>query len=1331
MARIKTKKKSSPVKNISINNIEIGRTGGQIALGGFNYQLLYSCYMVLNFLDNESKTIKLEGIEDVDLYKSIISDDETIYHIQLKFSKGRQDASFFDSILKNFIEVYLADKKNDRRFFKLVYDAEIANGNLSKLIAKKLDKTSREHWNEKINKLKKEHSSWEWTDFNFDDFCEQLRFEKLAKTTIEDKIKKLVIERFSLDTGNENLFVNTLFYNVFHKAQNRNSMTYRELLQLIQDTKDDIAKGYQNPSYQWIDKINFDILQIESYDKGYFEGKKASPADIVSRLPIRRERLEDAIKESIRDNQITVIKSSSGQGKTTLAWQVAYSLRNEYSIYKLNWCKDSKEISNIIEYFNSRLKLGEKVLIVIDNLDEELKEWNKLSQSLSEKIRLNYSILVTTREEDWYSYSGDQSNLCRLKIIDIFMDANEAKEIYDNLKARNRIHVNIINWQSSWEKVQDRKLLIEYIYLLTHGEMIQDRITYQLKKIADEEQAYIKFELLRQIALSDIIGVRLTVSKLLAQFEDSLKNTIDLNSIISSIKDEYFIKIDDNSRYIEGLHPVRSQHIVNILHEYNPISKTLKKLLNIVDDIYICKIYSQIPLYIDGNIDELYSDLAASAKTKSYSYLVKTIQGVFSGSILKYFKTNKAIFDDADLHGGLFLFLNEINPWNSKQFGAEVKTLEEIHRVMPGNKNIEYLLELSNTIKKFEVKESDFYIYSYYLYMNLKNQYLNRDITEFASLANWLIRVDKKFDIVSGLNFDNIWAAREDWDFEELALLMYEFYNLSKEAYLAFISKNKDEILSYLRIKTNSLKIYEDTDAIHIEYILLPQDSQKANEESVSRINNVCKLLPIYETYFTDTLKPHIDFAESFYFYDQSHKEMPIKNVLISFNVDLFQLWNSSILSHYEFESVYDWQYYWIDLRKKVVEFAKLNIDVIEKLLKQQNINKSLQNDLDEIRCYISNNLIRENAFPHANRPFEEKSVVNEFTGKIKHGYFNSITNYLNQFFNIIQKNEASNLAIINLKDSRNKLHEMQQCFDKVCSYTVHYFDVSDLVKQEKFWIDRLIVLNEYYLCNAPSKGGFNHHIVALWNQERIKKFSELIDEQINVAAESSGFTLIKPVKVLAEGNLTTVLVGVKDLDISYENNFTLIINSLITFAEIDVNYILLIMIDEQMQALPTGIRINTSLFKKMKECIETNETFNMDIMSTPFPCVITQDHLNCLKEHVQLKSRQSTDFEGIDTLLIALWEYTQYLNNMNGLTNEEKVYLSNKLTEKTREIEKFFNDAKDKIPLCFIDKLTSLKNAVIKDKVPFMDIDLNNWLNEIVFYLNKNRRSYDDSKFT
>ena len=84
----------------SIDEIEQSRTGGQIALSGFSYQFLYSCFLVLSVLDDNT-IIRFEGIEDIDHYKCEIT-SKTSIHIQLKFSTQKQDASFLKDVLKNF-----------------------------------------------------------------------------------------------------------------------------------------------------------------------------------------------------------------------------------------------------------------------------------------------------------------------------------------------------------------------------------------------------------------------------------------------------------------------------------------------------------------------------------------------------------------------------------------------------------------------------------------------------------------------------------------------------------------------------------------------------------------------------------------------------------------------------------------------------------------------------------------------------------------------------------------------------------------------------------------------------------------------------------------------------------------------------------------------------------------------------------------------------------------------------------------------------------------------------------------------------------------------------
>ena len=56
-------KNSNTVK--TIQTIDDDRTGGQNALRGYSYQLLYSCYILIKNA-NENNYFRLEGIEDID-----------------------------------------------------------------------------------------------------------------------------------------------------------------------------------------------------------------------------------------------------------------------------------------------------------------------------------------------------------------------------------------------------------------------------------------------------------------------------------------------------------------------------------------------------------------------------------------------------------------------------------------------------------------------------------------------------------------------------------------------------------------------------------------------------------------------------------------------------------------------------------------------------------------------------------------------------------------------------------------------------------------------------------------------------------------------------------------------------------------------------------------------------------------------------------------------------------------------------------------------------------------------------------------------------------------
>lgn len=82
MAKGKKKSKKNIAPKLSIQELEESRNGGQIALRGYSYQFLYSCYLILSN-SSPKLSFQLEGIEDIDCIK-MKENKNDVTHIQLK-----------------------------------------------------------------------------------------------------------------------------------------------------------------------------------------------------------------------------------------------------------------------------------------------------------------------------------------------------------------------------------------------------------------------------------------------------------------------------------------------------------------------------------------------------------------------------------------------------------------------------------------------------------------------------------------------------------------------------------------------------------------------------------------------------------------------------------------------------------------------------------------------------------------------------------------------------------------------------------------------------------------------------------------------------------------------------------------------------------------------------------------------------------------------------------------------------------------------------------------------------------------------------------------------
>lgn len=165
------------------------------------------------------------------------------------------------------------------------------------------------------------------------------------------------------------------------------------------------------------------------------------------------------------------------------------------------------------------------------------------------------------------------------------------------------------------------------MYLLTHGEMINERISAQMKEIGNASAGGTKFEILRKVCFADVCGIKLETKSLISNL--TVKTDLDIGEVLKSLADEFLVHISSDGDYIEGLHPVRSQHIINRLHEYIPLDETALSIAKIVSDSDISVLFSHYPEF-DFDKNKFYAKVVNMWLCESdLSCFVQAIRGAF------------------------------------------------------------------------------------------------------------------------------------------------------------------------------------------------------------------------------------------------------------------------------------------------------------------------------------------------------------------------------------------------------------------------------------------------------------------------------------------------------------------------------------------------------------------------------------------------------------------------------------------------------------------------------------------------------------------------------
>lgn len=1237
------------------------RNGGAINFRGIQYQILYSCHLILkNLFDSKkNENITLEGLEDID-HKQITLTTNSSELIQLKSSDNKINAGDFwtMNVLQNFLQVYLVDESSN---FKLVYNFKVADGALRQLFEKKLTDNSLQFWQSKL---------YTYSDIHFDvkDFLNKIAYQRMSFDEISTSITQLLFKNWNVNTGTERQFVNALVNNVLQWSKERKTINHQNVLNLFEDINESYSKAVKNEAVKnnWIERVNYSN-ESSSDLLTYYDGKSAKPYHISNGLPAQRKFWEKKIIEALKTNDAVLIRSSSGQGKSTLAWQVGYLLKEKYNIYQLHSSKTWEQADSSMEFLQSRIAIGEFPIVIIDGLDSEVDHWQVLVQRTS---ALPIRFIITARHEDWNRFGADISNI-GLEPIDISMSKEEAEDIFKQFKQKGKLHKEVKDWQSIWEQVFKKGLLIEYTYLLTRGEMIKERLSKQIQKLKDDRSPAAKTEILRIVAAADCLQLRIGTQNLIHHIETFVTfSNQDRGEVLLELQNEYFLNFD--GKKIEGLHPIRSKHLLQLLHEIVPLSSTLKNLYQLLDEQDKQNFFRNTSLLLKNeDCKEFYSSISQILGKGPYIDMVYALNGASHAEPQKYWLKNQEQFDEVYNTGGLDLFIINTIP------GKKLNTLDKLIKILPPEytDNISRQTEILKTLSDYNFEDSEVMILAKALLevINTSNS-CKSSYKGLGHLAKWY----KKLNLKLILPFEDqvLSEGLKNQSITDVKGL-FQFMHISNpRAYERYVNENKLDIINYLRKATDSLSITENKSHIYIQYLYDADSVIPSNEESVTRLESIYILLPFYEKYNIEAILLPFPTEEIIsVIKSDSSKSMVPENIPDSSEASYSNIWIDTISRNYDENSAFQWQKKIMEMRNNAIEWCKSTLRIIDSTI-EGNLSKRTK----ELQPFV---LVREklgrSIVPRKTYPrYEYSTAHNEDRKKFEklvNNWFDTVRNSDSQFINLFNpKGENDqNLASINLKAIFFKLKEMQTAFHNLEKLTTAHFDSLLLDKNEDVIYERLYKSVIYYMNHLPINDQVPVKIgrIAIENWYNQFQSSEMFELKkiLENASSAIGYNFILPKRILKTETYASVVVGINDFDFNQEDAIMSIAQGLFPFADYPAAFFTVIAIKNNFAV--GGLRFKRYFFELMRNFDESKiDELNRNL---PLPVIPDAEVAELLEiETIEQDSKSPSNVKY--KILMEVWKLSKTRSLLNKNDFFENKWLGELEEKYLDSIEKGFN---------------------------------------------------------
>jgi hypothetical protein len=300
------------------------------------------------------------------------------------------------------------------------------------------------------------------------------------------------------------------------------------------------------------------VTDSTTLSNNYYQGEAARFEHILSNLDVKRDVKLNLMRQLLKERNVLFVHGASGQGKSTLAYRFLHDYYPQTLRFKIAITENRQHALNMALAIYQHIKAMELPAIIFIDVSPHDNGWEELVKTLS--VYPNIQLLITIREEDW-----NKARISGVEFvfheINLQFDASEAEQIFDVLVTQGKVQ-NYLIFSEAWEAFGGYGPLLEFVYLLTQGGRLQERLQKQINDLTSELHDSDKtLKLLYCVAIATACGARMNVKETVKYFEINPRKTF------KRLQNEYLLRLDDSKSWISAFHPLRSVILEQLLFD--------------------------------------------------------------------------------------------------------------------------------------------------------------------------------------------------------------------------------------------------------------------------------------------------------------------------------------------------------------------------------------------------------------------------------------------------------------------------------------------------------------------------------------------------------------------------------------------------------------------------------------------------------------------------------------------------------------------------------------------------------------------------------------------